>query len=54
MKRIKAILNDHGIRWEMKDGKLLVVNTYLKDGEVFEHWMVCPENEKALLHWLGY
>lgn len=54
MKRIKAILDDHDIQWEMKDGKLLVLDCYMKDGEYFQGWMVCPQNEKALLRWLGY
>jgi len=30
MKRIKAILDDHGIEWKMKGGKLYVLNCFGK------------------------
>jgi len=54
MKRIKAILDDHGIKWKMQDGKLLVLDCYMKNGKYSQEWIVGPQNEKALLGWLGY
>ena len=50
----KAILTDHGISFEMKDGKIIVEDEYIKDGELGSFRRACPETEKALFNWLGY
>lgn len=54
MRRIKAILEAHGIKWKVENGKMLVLSQYTLHGEPYQEWEACPVNEKALLKWLGY
>lgn len=51
---IKQVLNDHSINWEMKDGKIIVENHYVRDGISAKFRVPCPSTVKGVLNWLGY
>ena len=55
MERTKKLLEAHGIKAIIKDGRILAEDVACKDGDVTRRWVdITDWSRRQLAEWLGY
>lgn len=52
--RVIIILDDHGVKMDYQNNKLMMLECYTQHGEYKEEWIPVIFDKNKLFAWLGY